>query len=251
MLKITYEICNTSIKEKIDVPEKSTVQYMIDMLSVKYNHHECKIVNCGLTLDNKSYLIDGEYYTVISPSVQFFLELTKNTIIHDFHLYSLGICSIQIAREYEKICHSKYPIYKPKETFIQQIVKIIRETTDGYSIKLFTPYQINHGSGPTCPSIYAFLKKNETKELLPYYCEHPFIEKNIYDGIVDARDITTPFNWKSIDPENCCICLDELANMCHYGDNHHQVCCRKCSQNLKNCPICQIPITNWIQVRYL
>ena len=136
-------------------------------------------------------------------------------------------------------------------------------------VRTETPRMVNHGAGPTVPTVYLALFERfgaeHERSLMPitsnvhvelFHQETQMPEEKESSMIQDwlrgnwsgTNSYTRP--WFPVPLSTCCICLDLPANM-YLGcgrdmDNEfqsdHVVVCATCGKTLNHCPTCRRPV---------
>jgi len=263
---VSYYIFNTEIKDSFNIKPESTCLDLINHVRVQHGHEICTVSYMGQTQNPDVILKNNASYTIISQYIQSIIGITRDLYPPDEKNYPIGIVDLEIQTGSEELkvpiqavaCPPnevfKFPRWRPIKGYVRHLVKILQENEDSYDVKLFSRAQLNHGSGPTLPSLYARLMKNHT--MYPYYMKHPFIEYHILNKGYQHSPIFDPYRWKSIDNDTCTVCLEKPSCMTHITKVNDKYTsdvpvCQECSIKLDKCPTCQSHVSSWVNVKYL
>lgn len=244
-----WKILNTQLDGEIDYFNNMTYGDILNIVKKLTGYYDLQniIVN-NLSKNTTDLVSKDDEITFISESVQVqFRDLWdicnyKINIVPDHKKYDLGIAKFNIYRKKHDNTIEKI--------LLTSIFKIILETEINYLVKFFRPYQINWGSGPIIPSIYAFFNKKN------FYIYPVFLESKDFEKFVNSYKIKEDFQytdnkWENFTQETCPICLDNINEYYAYCQDYHLIACESCVSKIKKCPICKSSIVVYNKVKFL
>lgn len=154
----------------------------------------------------------------------------------------------------------KFPLSIPPSKLMYELsVALIREKRDD---KIWVTFQTCRNRtwsfGPTLPGNDAVLFLSDRKvcptSIGIEFGRNEFLGLDKADQVFadvkilnDLRHDYLPV-YKLIEPLECVICLDQIANTYCLCKPAHSVCCTHCVKKIKSCPVCRQPIVGFFEV---
>lgn len=245
---ITYNFYKSKIGQQTLSVDQITVKDFKMYISQKTNRTMNQFaVWVNYHIVNDDTIITSNDHVSILDNIDYCLLSQKGhgcSEIPDENIYELGACEIG---NFKSKSGSHFPTLGSL-TFKFTIFKIIKINDPTMLIKFFEPLQINWGSGPTLPSLYAWVNV-QNKTIYPIYMESATME--LFDKFPSYDVNTIKKSIKPITFNKCVVCLENKATMFTHCKTSHLACCEKCVTLVKKCPICRHVILNSTNVMCL
>lgn len=224
----------------------STYGHLLEEVQFLTKRKDFKIVNKGRLVEDLSQPIDEETLIYFMAEIKDKTEefMTDST-------FTLNKTKILLITTYSRDNHNTAP---RKTQSIQKVMVLGRHENQFELIRFNKPLQINYGSGPTVPSIFAIIDTINMK-IMPVYtgiCSNKeelniHLKRNLYDRTVDNFH----GRWEySLVNQNDCVCC---YNNEHRKANIYLGCacmdmnvCDICVKKISSCPRCSQPIEDTV-----